>query len=279
MKELAKKTAVVTGAASGLGWSLAERLAREGMNLVLADIEREALASAEAKLAAEGCAVLAVETDVSQWDQVKSLAERSVERFGNVHLLCNNAGVVTGGPIWELTLHDWEWVLGVNLWSVVYGINAFLPHMRSHGEPAHVVNTASLAGLLAVGSLGPYTASKFAVVAISETLHHELVADGSAVKVSVLCPGFVKTGLDKAERNRPATLGNTAGDRQQKEGFWQFFTALVEGGRDVTHVVDEVVQAVRAERFWILPHPELDQAIQKRMQSILERQTPVPVGG
>jgi NAD(P)-dependent dehydrogenase (short-subunit alcohol dehydrogenase family) len=274
MKELEGKTAVITGAASGLGWALAERLAGEGMNLVLADIEQQALASAAARLTDEGHAVLAVNTDVSQWDQVKSLADRSIQHFGNVHLLCNNAGVAVGGPIWELTLQDWEWVLGVDLWSVIYGIKAFVPHMRSHGEPAHVVNTASIAGQITVGGLAPYTTSKFGVVAISETLHHELTAEGSAVKVSVLCPGFVKTGIDKSDRNRPEALGETLTDNEDKERVQQLFTAFVEAGTGAAEIIDQVIDAIRAEQFWILPHRDLDPAIRSRMEAILQRQPP-----
>ncbi len=205
MRNFQDKVAVVTGAASGIGYALAERFAQEGMRVVLADIEKDALAAAEARLSQHDKRVLAVVTDVSKAESVEALAQKTLDAFGAVHIVCNNAGVGNPAvPIWENTLADWQWVLGVNLWGVVHGIRTFVPILLRQGEPGHVVNTASMAGLTSTARLGIYCASKHAVVAISETLHAELAAINSAVKVSVLCPSFVKTNIADSSRNRPA---------------------------------------------------------------------------
>lgn len=206
--EFRNRAAVVTGAASGIGFGLAEAAADRGMSVVLADVEAEALARAEAAIAARGVRTLAVVTDVSSAASVDALADRVFEAFGEVGLLCNNAGVSVGVTqrIWELDRRDWEWLMGVNVWGVIHGLQAFLPRMMKQASPAHILNTASAAALIAGPVLGPYKASKHAVLSISETLFHDLRGAGSPIGVSVFCPDVVATRLREAGRNRPAHL-------------------------------------------------------------------------
>src|SRR3990172_8826356 len=196
MKEFRGKVAVVTGAASGIGRAMAERLAAEGMKVVLADIEKAALGGAEAEMKAGGATVIAVPTDVSKADEVEALAGKTIDAFGAVHVLCNNAGVPpVVGPSWELTEADWQWVLGVNLWGVLHGIRTFVPIMLAQDSEGHVVNTASVAGLLSGAWFATYSVAKHGVVTLSESLPRELELTGSRVKVPVLCPGWVRTQL------------------------------------------------------------------------------------
>src|SRR5438309_12091723 len=205
MQDLKGKVAVVTGAASGIGFGLAERFSAEGMRVVMADIEEAALNDASKRLADTGATVLPVVTDVSKADSVDALAARTFEELGTAHVVCNNAGVATGGPMWTLTERDWAWVMGVNLWGVIHGVHAFVPRLAEQGE-GHVVNTASIAGLTSAPMMGPYNVSKHGVVTLSETLVAELALHGSPVKVSVLCPGWVNTRINEADRNRPPEL-------------------------------------------------------------------------
>jgi NAD(P)-dependent dehydrogenase (short-subunit alcohol dehydrogenase family) len=218
MRELRGKVAVVTGAASGIGRAMAERFAREGMKLVLADVQEKPLAEARDAIARGGAEVIAVPTDVSKWEQVDALAKRAFEAYGAAHVVCNNAGVGTGGVTWEMSPADWEWVFGVNQWSVVHGIRAFVPRMIAQGE-GHIVNTASIAGLLSAPGMGAYCATKHAVVAISECLHLDLAVtgNGSKVHVSVVCPAWVKTSIADSERNRPASLPRREGQERSAQ--------------------------------------------------------------
>ena len=277
MRELRGKVAVITGAASGIGRAVAGRCAGAGMKVVLADVEESALVAAERAFKDAGADVLGVRTDVSRADDVEALAGRAVERFGAVHLVHNNAGVAAGGLMWELPLADWKWVLGVNLWGVIHGVRTFVPLMLAQGDEGHVVNTASLAGLTSTPFLGPYSVSKHGVVTLSETLLKELAMQGAKVKVSVLCPGLVRTRIGESGRNRPAQLEHerdddaSAVDAMSSGAFQQ----LVEAGMDPAAVADQVLEAVRQERFWVLTHPELDQAIRSRADDILERRNPV----
>jgi NAD(P)-dependent dehydrogenase (short-subunit alcohol dehydrogenase family) len=276
MKDLAGKVAVVTGGASGIGKAIATRFAAEGMKIVLADVEERALEATQAELAASGASVLAVRTDVSDGAQVEALAARTRERFGAAHVICNNAGVGGGGgPMWTLTEADWRWTIDVNLWGVIHGIRAFVPGLVAQGE-GHVVNTASMAGLISPAMMGPYVATKHAVVALSETLALDLLATASPVKVSVLCPGFVRTGIAESDRNRPAHLKNPAGDAPNPGAVAaaQMIRAAVEGGISAEVVADHVVSAVREERFYVLPHPEMKGAIKHRMDDILGERYP-----
>ena len=213
MNEFQGRVAIVTGAASGIGRALAKIFAREGMKVVLADIESEALSATAAELEAQGAEVLSVQTDVSKYDAVTNLAQKTLDAFGAAHILCNNAGVIdmADRPIWETPIDSLEWLMGVNVWGVIFGIHIFTPIMLAQAPTdCHIVNTASIAGLLSGGDYGLYNATKHAVVSISETASTALEQRNANVKVSVLCPGFVNTRFVEAERNQPAHLTETS---------------------------------------------------------------------
>lgn len=275
MEEFEGKVAVVTGAASGIGAALARRFASEGMRVVLADVEEGPLHDVAATLAADGAEVLAVPTDVSRGEDVDRLAAQASSAFGPVHVLCNNAGVGAGGMLTDLTTADWEWVLGVNLWGVIHGLRAFLPGMVAHGDEGHIVNTASLAGLVSAPMMGPYGASKFAVVGISEALFHELQFSGSRVRASVLCPGWVNTQIHSSERNRPPTMASAnaglgIGDDPRADMLRQ----ILASGMAPDDVAGLVVGAIREGRFYVLTHPEMTPAVEVRMRAILDGTNP-----
>jgi NAD(P)-dependent dehydrogenase (short-subunit alcohol dehydrogenase family) len=276
MRDLKGKVAVVTGAASGIGRAMAERFAREGMKVVLADVEEKPLALAVQAIAGKGAEALGLRTDVSKWEDVEHLSRKVYERFGAAHIVCNNAGIGTGGLSWEQPLADWEWTFGVNLWGVIHGIRAFVPRMIEQGE-GHVVNTASMAGLGGAPGLSAYCATKHAVVGISECLHHELLlAAGGKVKVSVLCPGFVKTNIGDADRNRPAA--SPAKPIAERPPHEQAMDAMMREalsrGIPPSEVADQVLAAVVQERFWILTHPKMKKAVEVRTRGIVEGHSP-----
>jgi NAD(P)-dependent dehydrogenase (short-subunit alcohol dehydrogenase family) len=273
MHPLTGKTAVITGAASGIGLSLARRFGAEAMKLVMADIEPDALAAAAAGLRASGIDVVTQVTDVSNGDQVDELGQVALDAFGAVHLVCNNAGVGGGGLINTLTTADWEWVLGVNLWGVIHGMRVFLPMLLEQGE-GHIVNTASVAGLFAAPFMGPYNASKFAVVAISETAHNELAMTGSEVGISVLCPSWVKTRIHESARNRPDDLRNDDDDGAAESMVAEAIEGFVAGGLSPEAVADQVADAVAAKRFYILTHPDSKEMVRQRMDAILDDAPP-----
>ena len=276
MKEFKDKVAVVTGAASGIGRAMAKRFAVEGMKVVLADIEQGALAETEGEMKASGATVLAVSTDVSKATDVEALAKKTVDAFGAVHVLCNNAGVGSpGGPMWKRTVADWQWVLGVNLWGVIHGIRVFVPIMRAQDTEGHIVNTSSVLGLFPVPWTGIYNVTKYAIVALSETLHHELTLTGAKVKVSVLCPGWVNTRLADSERNRPAELRNPPAQAgPQAKLIEQAIHEFMAAGLAPEQVADDTFNAIRDEKFYILTHPERKETIEVRMQDILEERDP-----
>lgn len=261
MDELTGKTAVITGGASGIGFALAERFAAEGMRLVLGDIEEAALDGAAERLAAAGAEVLAVPTDVSDAAAVDALAAATFERFGTAHVVCNNAGVVVGGPAWEIPLAEWEWILGVNLEGVVHGIRAFVPRLVEQGE-GHVVNTASIAGLGPLPFTAPYTATKHAVVGISASMFHELALLGSSVGVTVLCPGFVPTNLLDAGRNWPERLGPARDPESDPMAKFVIDLAqsMMDAGPPLTVLSEKVVDAIRSRRFLVTTDEELARA-------------------
>ncbi len=265
--------AVITGAASGIGRGLAERFAAEGMKVVLADVEEKPLAKLEAALRAKGATVLAVRTDVSNAAAVENLAQQTLNAFGAVHILCNNAGVVCSRPIWEHTLADWEWVLGVNLWGVIHGIRAFVPRMLAQGDKCHIVNTASILGLVGGSGEGIYKVSKHGVVVLSETLADELAQKEANIQVHVLCPGWVRTGILDSGRNRPDALQNQAEKPHPRElliGGSRNARAEIESGMSPTEVADHVYNAIQSGTFYIHTHPEHKTSVRSRMERILE---------
>lgn len=277
MQDLQGKVAVVTGAASGIGRAIAERFAEEGMKIVLADVEEGPLKAAEAEMKLEGADVLAVKTDVSKCDEVEALAQATVEAYRTAHILVNNAGVGMPGVAWEISQKDWEWVLGVNLWGVIHGIRAFVPIMLEHGEPGHIINTASIAGLTSGGGMSPYNVSKHGVVTLSECLHHDLRAKDSLIQVSVLCPGWVDTRINESDRNRP--IGPVADDDLDDGGrmVQKMIGTALKGGLPPREVAELVLRAVIENKFYILPHPHWKNMIEGRMKDILEERTPVVV--
>jgi len=257
VEQLRDKVAVVTGAASGIGRAVVDTALATGMRVVLADIEEAALAEAESAWRAAGGDVLAVVTDVSSGEAMEALRDRAVAAYGAVHLVHLNAGVGAGGLLWDIPVADWQWLLGVNLWGVIHGIRAFVPLLIEQGE-GHVVNTASIAGMVAPAFMGAYSASKHAVVAISETLARELRFVGSPVGVSVLCPGFVRTRIDEADRNRPASAPVAGPEDDDAAAVRAVFHEIVQAGMDPAAVGAAVIDAVRANRFYILTHAALD---------------------
>lgn len=280
MQDFQGKVAVVTGAASGIGRALAEKSALEGMKLVLADVEENALQQAATELKAMGADVLAVKTDVSQAKDVEALAQKAYETYGAVNLLFNNAGVGGGTTVWGSSLTDWQWVLGVNLWGVVHGVHYFVPRMLAQGSEGHIVNTASSAGLIASSGLGVYKVSKHGVVTLSETLALELAQTGAPIKVSVLCPEWVNTRIMDAERNRPAALQNTPEEQQlspEMVAAIQAIRQVIEAGIPTSQVAETVFQAVREETFYILTHPTTKFAVQLRMEDILNDRAPTDI--
>lgn len=274
MQRLADRVAFITGGASGIGLAIAHRLADEKTKLVLVDIEQGALDAAEAALRAKGASVLAIRADVANGAEVDAAAKRARDTFGLVHIIVNNAGVGgNGGPMWNISEGDWQWALGVNLWGVIHGIRALLPALVESGEEGHVVNTASMAGLTSTPFMGPYTATKHAVVALSECLAKELELSKSKVKVSVLCPGFVKTGISESHRNRDTSYG-TQTHTPGSEKFRTILANLVNAGQPAAKIGDDVVRAMQTDRFYILTHPEMKPAIEHRMRQILDEQPP-----
>ncbi len=275
MKEFKGKVAVITGGASGIGRAIADRCGKEGMKMVLADVEDASLAQAETELKAAGATVLAVKTDVSKRNDVERLAERAFDAFGQVHLLFNNAGVAAGGAPWEATWNDWEWVIGVNLWGVIHGVKVFTPRMLEQNTECHIVNTSSAAGLVLGGGSSPYAVTKHAVVALSESMYTSLEQRKSLVKVSVLCPGVVRTNIANVERNRPAELRNESIPiSPEMQAGSAAFKAVMDAAMPPSQVAEVVFNAIRQEQFYILSHPEWIEVIQLRTESLLRMENP-----
>jgi NAD(P)-dependent dehydrogenase (short-subunit alcohol dehydrogenase family) len=272
MQEFTGRTAVVTGAGSGIGRALAERFAAQGMRVVAADVEAGALEETATSVRDAGGEITTVPTDVSDGAAVDALADRAFATYGTVDLLCNNAGVFQGGVLWERTTADLEWVLGVNLWGILHGVRAFVPRMIAQDTEGHVVNTASMAGQLSMAYSGPYVISKFGAVAASECLAHDLERTGAKIKASVLCPGLVHTGIARSRRNRPDGAPNTA----DNEFVEQVLDDAMSGamGRTPEEVAGIVLDAIRAERFLILTSEESPRHVAARSAALAKRELP-----
>jgi NAD(P)-dependent dehydrogenase (short-subunit alcohol dehydrogenase family) len=277
MKELKGKVAVITGAASGIGRGIAEHCVKKEMKVVLADVEETALRETEKTLQAKGATVLAIRTDVSKANDIETLARKTLEAFGAVHLLFNNAGVQTRKTIWESTLADWEWVINVNLWGVIHGVRVFVPIMLNQQTECHVVNTASAVGLISGPAIGTYRVTKSGVVSLSETLYLELQQRNVPIGVSVLCPSFVRSRLNEAERNRPAGLWNPPAENPptpEEQALERLFQEMNQSGITPEQCAELVFKAIQQNTFYILTHPELSTAIQRRMEDILQGRNP-----
>jgi NAD(P)-dependent dehydrogenase (short-subunit alcohol dehydrogenase family) len=277
MQAFQDRVAVITGAASGIGHHLALRCVQEGMKVVLADIEEAALRHTAAELQAAGAQVLTVVTDVSKASDVTALAQQTLATFGAVHLLCNNAGVGAGTTIWESTLADWEWVLGVNLWGVIHGVRVFVPIMLAQDTECHIVNTASIAGLIAHPGAGIYKVTKHGIVTLSETLYYELAERGAKVHVSVLCPARVPTRILDSARNRPGALQNDPTEKGSSGVIARRPAAGQAIPTEITpeQIADSVFTAIRENRLYVLTHPESKAWVRERMENILAEQNPV----
>ena len=281
MKNFKGKTAVITGAGSGFGLELARLAAGRGMNLVLCDVQQDALDQAAAELQLSGVQVLAQRVDVAKADQMQALADAVRSRFGAPHLVFNNAGVATGGLIWEHSLKDWEWVLGVNLMGVAHGVRLFTPMMLAAaqadpGFEGHIVNTASMAGVLNAPNMGVYNVSKHAVVALSETLYQDLRLVTDQIGASVLCPFFVPTGISKSERNRPTEFADAGAKPTQSQLIAQAMSdkAVSSGKISAAQIAQAVLDAVEQGRFYIFSHPKSLAGAQTRMEDIMQLRNP-----
>jgi len=279
MKHFQDRVAVITGAASGFGREFATIAARLGMRLVLADVQQDALDSAAAELTAQGAQVIALRCDVRKAEEVQALADAAMARFGAVHLLFNNAGVGAGGLIWENTQADWEWVLGVNLWGVIHGVRIFTPLMLAAaqvepGYEGHIVNTASMAGLLNAPTMGVYNVSKHAVVSLTESLYQDLKLIDAPIGASVLCPYFVPTGITQSHRNRPDELKADAPTASQRASQAMSDKAVSSGKVSAAQVAEWTFDAIRAARFYIYSHPGALGNVQKRMEEIVMQTNP-----
>lgn len=264
MKDLSGKTAFVTGGASGIGLSMARAFGAAGMNVMLADINEQDLEAAVAELRERQIKVEGVRCDVSDRASIEDAARATLETFGKVHVVCNNAGVGAGGPIGTMRQSDWDWTLAVNVMGVIHGMEVFLPHIRAHGEGGHYVNTASMAGMVSAPGMEPYTASKYAVVGMSEGWAQQLAPEG--IGVSILCPGFVRTRIHESERARQEKYGNAseASDPERAEGTKQ----LVLGGIDPDRVGARVVEAILANEVYVFTHPDMAPFFRMRVDAI-----------
>jgi len=281
MKDFQEKVAVVTGAASGMGLAFAHKFAQEGMSVVLADIEAEALSMAEAAVKAHGGKVAAMRTNVISQEDIERLADTAFNTFGNVHVLCNNAGVIASAANlrsrpWEQPLSDWEWTWGVNFMGVLHGVRAFIPRMLENNEEGHIVNTASMAGLLT--GANPYNVSKHSVVCLTEGIYKEFKGMGAKLSASVLCPGLIKTAILDAERNRQDEFGpatEVTELRPEVQQFSAFFTAAINTGYEPDEVAIQVFEAIRHDRFYIFPAQEnILASVKTRMEDIVEQRNP-----
>ena len=276
MKDFKGKTAVITGGASGIGLAMGELFAAQGMNIVLADIEPDALDTAADKLRDQGASCIAVVTDVARADQVQQLADAAVSKYGAVHIACNNAGVFTGGLLWEESLADYQWLMDVNVWGVVHGIRSFVPLMQQQDCECHIVNTASMAALTAMPYSGIYHMTKHAVLGMSESLFHELAFHAPKVKVSVLCPEAIKTGIADAERNRPRDYSRDGDivESGERSLVMEALKESVSSGIGPEVMAERVLDAIRDERFYILSEDAWRDTANIRLDDIRDGRNP-----
>ena len=270
MNEFEGKTAVITGAASGIGKALAEKFAKEKMQVVLADIEEDALEKTVENLRQYQHRVIGIKTDVLIEESIKELFAKATQEYGNIHILCNNAGIGANSgnkAIWEIEKQDWDWVMGVNYQGVLKGIQTFLPHMLEHGEEGHVLTTVSLAGLLP--GAGTYGVSKHAVMALAEALSRDLITRNAKINSSVLCPGFVDTNIDKSERNRPKGFGEA--QEVKSEMGAEIMSAMLRQGKKPEEIAEIVFNSIKENIFYILSHPAWDDSLRSHYENILSR--------
>lgn len=278
MKDFKNKVAVITGAASGIGRGLADYCAQEEMKIVLADVESKALSIAESEIKPKCADTLAVVTDVSKIDDVRSLAQKAIQTFGKVDLLFNNAGVATGSSIWESSINDCKWVIGVNLWGVIHCIHEFVPLMLKQATPCHIVNTSSISGLTTYHPSALYQLTKHSIVALSEQLYHDLEIRGANIKVSVICPNAVNTNIMDSERNRPEIyLNDRSADTQnfEPDDMEKFFRKMIEAGMSPSVLAEIVFEAIKKNQLYIFPHPEMKPLIKLRHDGIMEERNPI----
>ena len=275
MKLFEGRCAVITGAGSGFGREFARIAARRKMRVVLADVQKDALKAVEAELRAEGVDLIAQPCDVSNETEVAALADAAFEHFGAVHLLFNNAGVATGGLTWEASAADWQWVLGVNVMGVVHGIKAFVPRMIAAGQEGHVINTASVAGLLSPPLMAVYNVSKHAVVTLSETLYHDLRLEKTKLGVTVLCPAFVPTGISASERNRPSHLDRGREATASEIAAQQSSDKAVSSGKiTAAQVASMTFDAIESEQFYCVTHPKIMPSVRTRCEDVSQLRNP-----
>ena len=270
MKNFEGKTVVITGAASGIGKALAEKFAKEKMQVVLADIEEEALEKTVENIRQYQHRDIGIKSDVLVEDSIKELFAKATEEYGNIHILCNNAGIGANSgtkAIWEIDKNDWDWDMGVNYQAVLHGLQTFIPHMLKHGEEGHVVTTVSLAGLMP--GAGTYGVSKHAVMALTEALSRDLVARGAKINASVLCPGFVNTNIDNSERNRPNHLGKS--EEVEAPVGAEIMSAMLRQGKKPEEIADIVYESIKENIFYILSHPAWDDSLRSHFENILSR--------
>jgi NADP-dependent 3-hydroxy acid dehydrogenase YdfG len=280
MREFKDKVAVITGAASGIGLGLAHHCVLEGMKVVLADIDEFELERAENKLRGAGGNVLAVRTDVSDADDVETLARKSIGQYEAVHLLFNNAGVEVRGAVWEQTLADWKWIINVNLWGVIHGIRTFVPIMMKQNTECHIVNTGSGGAFISGPTVGSYRATKSAVITLSEVLYHELKLHNTQIGVSILYPGFVRSRLIYSEQRRPEAYRNPEGERElpgYELDMIKMFEEMNRDGMDPELFAGLVFDGIKENKFYINTHPEYDAAIQMRLDDIAQQRNPSTV--
>lgn len=280
MKDFKDKVAVITGGAAGLGKAMAERFANEGVKLVLADIEKPVLDKTVAEFKSKGVDCIGVVGDVSKEATIQNMLDEALKAYGKVNILCNNAGVASGGKTWERSTKDWEWVMGVNLWSVIHGIRLFVPQMLGQGDECHIVNTASMAGLTSNPFMATYNVTKHGVVTLSETLFQELKLMQTKIGVSVLCPAWVKTNIHESDRNRPADLIDPGAD-ETVDPMGQMLEAqvkqLIATGLEPAVIGEAVFNAVKDQTFYILTHDDTIPAVQRRMDEIINRKDPTSI--